>query len=152
MGSTWCGLCHAQLMPCWASACTPGSFRHRFSFVQAPTTWGWPTLLTLKLKAIFALQASVSAAHRCSIISPSSAVQAFVGDDTWMRLFPTAMQTALPYPSFNVKDLDTVDNAVWEVTLQPLHKGWAQVVLMHVQQRVQHRCLFSECPATPQKV
>ena len=46
-----------------------------------------------------------------------------MGDDTWMRLFPTAMQTTLPYPSFNVKDLDTVDDAVWEVRSPPLNKG-----------------------------
>ena len=65
-----------------------------------------------------------------------------------MRLFPTAMQTALPYPSFNVKDLDTVDDAVWEVSLHPLHKGWAKIVWVHVQQRVLHCCLTFERPAT----
>ena len=85
-------------------------------------TWGQLTSITHELRAPSALQAFVRAVPCCSSISPPSAVQAFVGDDTWMRLFPTAMQTALPYPSFNVKDLDTVDDAVWEVSANSLHK------------------------------
>jgi predicted AlkP superfamily pyrophosphatase or phosphodiesterase len=40
---------------------------------------------------------------------------AFVGDDTWMQLFPHQFGTAAPFPSFNVQDLHTVDNGVWEV-------------------------------------
>ena len=35
---------------------------------------------------------------------------AFVGDDTWADLYPHEFVTALPYPSFNTRDLDTVDN------------------------------------------
>ena len=35
---------------------------------------------------------------------------AFVGDDTWLDLFPTQLDEAYPYPSFNTRDLDTVDN------------------------------------------
>ena len=30
---------------------------------------------------------------------------AFMGDDTWMNLFPTQLDESYPYPSFNVKDL-----------------------------------------------
>ncbi|KAJ3413417.1 mannose-ethanolamine phosphotransferase gpi13 [Chytridiales sp. JEL 0842] len=34
----------------------------------------------------------------------------FMGDDTWMNLFPSQMNAgAYPYPSFNVQDLHTVD-------------------------------------------
>ena len=41
---------------------------------------------------------------------------AFVGDDTWMQLFPTQFaRSQQPFPSFNVHDLDTVDNGVWQV-------------------------------------
>ena len=43
---------------------------------------------------------------------PSQA--AFVGDDTWVDLYPTEFTTALPYPSFNTRDLDTVDNGCLE--------------------------------------
>ena len=38
----------------------------------------------------------------------------FMGDDTWMALYPTAFKRAFPFPSFNVKDLHTVDNGVIE--------------------------------------
>eukprot|EP00980_Cylindrotheca_fusiformis_P029438 scaffold23476_cov125-Cylindrotheca_fusiformis.AAC.6 len=34
----------------------------------------------------------------------------FVGDDTWVDLFPTQFEESFPYPSFNTRDLDTVDN------------------------------------------
>ncbi|XP_071713897.1 uncharacterized protein [Rutidosis leptorrhynchoides] len=33
-----------------------------------------------------------------------------MGDDTWTQLFPHHFNRSYPYPSFNVKDLDTVDN------------------------------------------
>eukprot|EP01105_Mastigella_eilhardi_P003230 TRINITY_DN1415_c0_g2_i1.p1 TRINITY_DN1415_c0_g2~~TRINITY_DN1415_c0_g2_i1.p1 ORF type:complete len:932 (+),score=213.36 TRINITY_DN1415_c0_g2_i1:153-2948(+) len=36
----------------------------------------------------------------------------FVGDDTWMGLFPTQFNKSYPYPSLDVKDLHTVDNGV----------------------------------------
>jgi GPI ethanolamine phosphate transferase 3 subunit O len=39
-----------------------------------------------------------------------------VGDDTWTQLFPpgsnVALNISLPFPSLNVKDLDTVDDGV----------------------------------------
>lgn len=31
-----------------------------------------------------------------------------MGDDTWTQLFPHHFERSYPYPSFNVKDLDTV--------------------------------------------
>ena len=36
----------------------------------------------------------------------------FTGDDTWVGLFPGLMDVVHPYPSFNVHDLDSVDQAV----------------------------------------
>lgn len=36
----------------------------------------------------------------------------FMGDDTWEGLFPRRFQKSFSYPSFNVKDLDTVDNGI----------------------------------------
>jgi GPI ethanolamine phosphate transferase 3 subunit O len=35
---------------------------------------------------------------------------AFVGDDTWEDLYPGTFTESFPYPSFNTRDLDTVDN------------------------------------------
>lgn len=36
----------------------------------------------------------------------------FMGDDTWTALYPGRFKRQYPYPSFNVWDLDTVDNGV----------------------------------------
>ena len=38
----------------------------------------------------------------------------FMGDDTWTVLFPEQFTRAFPHPSFNVKDLHTVDRGVLE--------------------------------------
>jgi GPI ethanolamine phosphate transferase 3 subunit O len=34
----------------------------------------------------------------------------FVGDDTWVDLYPRQFDESFPFPSFNTRDLDTVDN------------------------------------------
>jgi len=39
---------------------------------------------------------------------------AFVGDDTWVDLFPNQFDESHPFPSFNTRDLDTVDNGCLE--------------------------------------
>ncbi|KAG5184855.1 alkaline-phosphatase-like protein [Tribonema minus] len=36
----------------------------------------------------------------------------FMGDDTWASLFPSQFQRAFPFPSFNTRDLHTVDDGV----------------------------------------
>ena len=38
-----------------------------------------------------------------------------MGDDTWQQLVPGAFVRSYPYPSFNVHDLHTVDDGVWQV-------------------------------------
>lgn len=35
-----------------------------------------------------------------------------MGDDTWESLFPRSFHRSLPFPSFNVKDLHTVDDGI----------------------------------------
>ncbi|GAA6094886.1 GPI ethanolamine phosphate transferase 3 isoform X1 [Tachysurus ichikawai] len=35
-----------------------------------------------------------------------------MGDDTWVSLFPRKFHRSLPFPSFNVKDLHTVDDGI----------------------------------------
>lgn len=43
----------------------------------------------------------------------------FVGDDTWLQLFPqtsnTTLSVSIPFPSLNVKDLHSVDDGVSRV-------------------------------------
>ena len=46
----------------------------------------------------------------------------FMGDDTWMGLYPNSFKKAWPYPSFDVWDLHTVDNGVIK-NLFPVLKG-----------------------------
>jgi hypothetical protein len=53
---------------------------------------------------------------------PCNALQAFLGDTTWAQLFPTQFATAVAFPCFNVKDLHTVDDGVWERLLPMLRQ------------------------------
>ncbi|ORX36322.1 putative ER membrane localized phosphoryltransferase [Kockovaella imperatae] len=46
---------------------------------------------------------------------------AFMGDDTWVHLFPESFNHAHPFDSFNVEDLHTVDNGVIEHLFPYLH-------------------------------
>lgn len=53
----------------------------------------------------------------------------FMGDDTWTALYPGRFKRQYPYPSFNVWDLDTVDNGI--IThLKPelLKKDWSLLI------------------------
>jgi phosphatidylinositol glycan class O len=36
----------------------------------------------------------------------------FLGDSTWTELFPKRFKRTFPYPSFNIHDLDSVDNGM----------------------------------------
>nr|CAB3476711.1 unnamed protein product [Digitaria exilis] len=54
-----------------------------------------------------------------------------MGDDTWIQLYPEHFNKSFPYPSFNVKDLDTVDNGVIEHLLPSLHKNDWDVLIAH---------------------
>lgn len=85
-----------------------------------------PTTTTQRLKAMVAgsLPAffDVSNAFTARPMDEDSLIDAaaaagwrlsFVGDATWAALFPTQFNASLPFPCFNVKDLDTVDDGVW---------------------------------------
>ncbi|KAJ8444087.1 hypothetical protein Cgig2_025088 [Carnegiea gigantea] len=54
-----------------------------------------------------------------------------MGDDTWLQLFPHHFNKSFPYPSFNVKDLDTVDNGCVEHLLPSLYEGNWDVLIAH---------------------
>ncbi|OWF39015.1 GPI ethanolamine phosphate transferase 3-like [Mizuhopecten yessoensis] len=55
----------------------------------------------------------------------------FLGDDTWMSLFPGRFQKAYPFPSFNVKDLHTVDNGILKHLYGQLNKKDWSVTIAH---------------------
>ena len=55
----------------------------------------------------------------------------FMGDDTWLNLFPNRFKREYPFPSFNVQDLDTVDNGVLEHLLPEIGNGDWDVLIAH---------------------
>ncbi|XP_073873295.1 GPI ethanolamine phosphate transferase 3 isoform X5 [Macaca fascicularis] len=55
----------------------------------------------------------------------------FMGDDTWKDLFPGAFSKAFFFPSFNVRDLDTVDNGILEQLYPTMDSGEWDVLIAH---------------------
>eukprot|EP00804_Cyclotella_cryptica_P025397 CCRYP_016515-RA/>CCRYP_016515-RA protein AED:0.20 eAED:0.20 QI:286/1/1/1/0.5/0.33/3/202/1032 len=55
-------------------------------------------------------RSALASQHRNSGDEEDVPKLAFVGDDTWVDLFPTQFDDSHPYPSFNTRDLDTVDD------------------------------------------
>ncbi|KAK4713257.1 hypothetical protein R3W88_019164 [Solanum pinnatisectum] len=54
-----------------------------------------------------------------------------MGDDTWVQLFPQHFNISHPFPSFNVKDLDTVDNGCVEHLFPYLYQEDWDVLIAH---------------------
>ncbi|XP_065866941.1 uncharacterized protein [Euphorbia lathyris] len=54
-----------------------------------------------------------------------------MGDDTWVQLFPHHFNKSYPYPSFNVKDLHTVDNGCIDHLFPSLHEEDWDVLIAH---------------------
>lgn len=55
----------------------------------------------------------------------------FMGDDTWLGLYPNLFNKVFDYPSLNVKDLHTVDNGVIAHLLPELEMGDAEFIIAH---------------------
>ncbi|XP_057663664.1 GPI ethanolamine phosphate transferase 3 [Diorhabda carinulata] len=56
----------------------------------------------------------------------------FMGDDTWNGLYPNRFIRNFPYPSFNVWDLDTVDNGVKDHLFTELEKNDWSLLIGHL--------------------
>lgn len=54
-----------------------------------------------------------------------------MGDDTWVQLFPHHFSKSYPFPSFNVKDLHTVDNGCINNLLPSLYQEDWDVLIAH---------------------
>ncbi|KAL6504150.1 hypothetical protein OROGR_026073 [Orobanche gracilis] len=54
-----------------------------------------------------------------------------MGDDTWLQLFPHHFVRSYPFPSFNVKDLDTVDNGCITNLFPALYEEDWDVLIAH---------------------
>ena len=55
----------------------------------------------------------------------------FMGDDTWLDLYPNYFKRMFAYPSFDVKDLDTVDNGVLDHLKPELNNSDWDVLIAH---------------------
>ena len=56
----------------------------------------------------------------------------FIGDDTWLGLYPSLIDRVFPFPSLNVKDFDTVDEGVRRHLVPELAKQEAEFVIAHM--------------------
>ena len=55
----------------------------------------------------------------------------FMGDDTWTGLFPNKFSQAHPFPSLNVKDLDTVDDGILSLLVPEIQRNEFDVLIAH---------------------
>ncbi|KAG8175535.1 hypothetical protein JTE90_016684 [Oedothorax gibbosus] len=55
----------------------------------------------------------------------------FMGDDTWDSLFPGHFYRSFSYPSFNVKDLDTVDDGILAHLYEEMDQSDSDVIIAH---------------------
>ena len=55
----------------------------------------------------------------------------FLGDDTWESLFPNRFYKSYPFPSFNVKDLHTVDNGILKHLYSEIRRKDWDVLIAH---------------------
>lgn len=73
-----------------------------------------------------------------------------MGDDTWMQLAQGSFAEAYPFPSFNVHDLHTVDDGVWEVRPPQQLRGCAKLAAaVAVQGTALHTHTQPTLPACP---
>ncbi|CAG9313163.1 PIGO [Blepharisma stoltei] len=56
----------------------------------------------------------------------------FMGDDTWIGLYPKAFHREFPFDSFNVKDLHTVDQGVIKHLLEELNNDDWTLIIGHM--------------------
>lgn len=55
----------------------------------------------------------------------------FMGDDTWMGMYHNIFDKSYPFPSLNVKDLNTVDEGVFKHIIPELKEHYADFVIGH---------------------
>ncbi|EDQ87551.1 uncharacterized protein MONBRDRAFT_37825 [Monosiga brevicollis MX1] len=113
----------ARLFEFWADAPTTTLQR-----LKGLTTGGLPTFLDLDSN--FAGTA-ITEDNLIDQLKRQGKRLAFVGDDTWEGLFPTQFDEMHPFPSFNVRDLETVDLGVRRQMPSFLADPSLQVIVGH---------------------
>jgi GPI ethanolamine phosphate transferase 3 subunit O len=110
----------------WADAPTTTMQR-----LKALTTGGLPTFFELRLNFD---SPAVDEDNLIGQLERCGRRLMFMGDDTWVQLFPDAFDTAYPFPSMNVKDLHSVDLGVMRHVMPALRNADApryDVIVAH---------------------
>lgn len=55
----------------------------------------------------------------------------FLGDDTWLSLFPEKFHKSFAFPSFDVKDLNTVDDGILQHIYSEMRQSDWDVIIAH---------------------
>ncbi|KAF6264465.1 hypothetical protein COO60DRAFT_1624241 [Scenedesmus sp. NREL 46B-D3] len=97
------------------------------SRLKALLTGGLPTFLDVGQSFSASALSEDNLLHQLRVQGKKLVV---MGDDTWMQLAKDAFVEAHPYPSFDVNDLHTVDDGVWEHLLPLLAQSDSWDVLI----------------------
>ncbi|KAJ3358884.1 hypothetical protein GGF32_009895 [Allomyces javanicus] len=114
---------HARLFRCRADPPTTTLQR-----LKAMTTGSLPTFIDMSSNFGSDEIAEDSIPYQ---VHAAGANLTFMGDDTWMGLFPRYLAHAWPFPSFDVWDLHTVDNGVIAHLYDELAKDNWHVLVGH---------------------
>uniref|UniRef100_A0A6A7G4G5 GPI ethanolamine phosphate transferase 3-like n=2 Tax=Hirondellea gigas TaxID=1518452 RepID=A0A6A7G4G5_9CRUS len=96
--------------------------------LKALVTGGLPTFIELASNFD---SPEISEDNLISQLEQNSRNITVLGDDTWSSLFPHSFKRSFFYPSFNVRDLDTVDNGVLEHLYSELPRQDTQLLVAH---------------------
>ena len=94
------------------------------------TTGGFPTFLEMK-DDFDSHGMEITEDNVLDLLVRANKSLVFMGDDTWMALYPNQFKRAFPFPSFNVKDLHTVDNGVVSHLSKEMLKDDWDVIIAH---------------------
>lgn len=94
------------------------------------TTGGFPTFLEVK-DDFDSHGMEITEDNILDLLLGANKSLVFMGDDTWMALYPQQFKRAFPFPSFNVKDLHTVDNGVNKHLAEEMGKDDWDVIIAH---------------------
>ena len=97
--------------------------------VKALTTGGLPTFVDFSMNFNSYETAEDSLPHQCN---QNGRRITFIGDDIWLGLYPSHFEKTFAFPSLNVFDLDTVDNAVRKHLIPEVLKGDADLLIGHL--------------------
>ncbi|PRW57424.1 GPI ethanolamine phosphate transferase 3 [Chlorella sorokiniana] len=120
-------VCHQGHMPYLSDLARHPASRAFMFVADAPTTTTQrlKAMVTGGLPSFFDVSNSFTAGaladdNLVDQLAAAGRNPAFLGDTTWAQLFPTQWAWSAPYPCFNVRDLHTVDDGVWQHLLPAL--------------------------------